>query len=52
MSEMIFNKEDYKALKKLYDKSTDEILIFKGKEILRGYAKYMLEYLALMFDKK
>lgn len=45
-----FDQEDYKALKKLYDTSKDSILIFKGKQILRTYAKYVLEYLATKFQ--
>jgi len=47
-----FNQEDYEALKKLYNTSDDSILIFKGKQILKTYAKYLLEYLATKFEAK
>lgn len=40
------SKEDFKELKRLYKKSKPgEVFIFKGKEVLREYAKYLIEYL-------
>lgn len=43
---MEISREDLKELKKLYKNSKPkEVFIFKGKEVLREYAGYMIEYL-------
>ena len=46
-SDMItINKEELKDLKALYEKTAPGgIFIFKGREVLKEYAKYMIEYL-------
>lgn len=46
---MIITKNDYKQLKKLYNlavKENKEFFLFKDKEILTAYAKYLIEYLS------
>lgn len=47
-------KNDYLELKRLYQKASEDDQIsfqFKEKEILTGYAKYMIEYLESRMDK-
>lgn len=44
--------KDYKELKILYKKALEEdkkIFIFKDRELLVNYAKYLIEYLNLRF---
>lgn len=42
-------REDLKELKRLYEAAPEGgVFIFKGKEVLKEFAKYMIEYL----DKK
>lgn len=44
---MIENKDDLRKFKKLYNKAVSKeevIFLFKGDEILTGYAKYVIEY--------
>jgi hypothetical protein len=44
------NRDDLKELKLLYKKSKPgQIFLFKGKEVLREYAKYMIKYLEGQF---
>jgi hypothetical protein len=39
-------REDLEELKKLYEKAKPgEVFLFKGREVLREYAKYVIEYL-------
>lgn len=46
MDTIIISKQDLKELKKLYEATPKGgIFIFKGKEVLKEYAKYMIEYL-------
>jgi len=46
-------KEDLKELKALYEKAKPgEVFKFKGKEILKEYAKYMIEYLGTHVFRK
>lgn len=46
------NKEDLEQLKQLYGKAQPgEIFLFKDKQILKEYAKYMIEYLEKQFSK-
>jgi hypothetical protein len=38
--------EDFKELKRLYAKAKPgEVFLFKGQEVLKEYAKYMIEYI-------
>ena len=38
-------EEDLKELKRLYEKAEPgEVFIFKGREVLKEFAKYMIEY--------
>jgi len=44
-------KKDVKKLRGLYEKAVEnkvEMFIFKGQEIITGYAKYMLEYIDML----
>jgi hypothetical protein len=48
--EVSITKEDLKELKRLYDETpAGEVFIFKGKEVLKEFAKYMIEYLEQKF---
>jgi hypothetical protein len=47
------NRDDLKELKRLYEKAQPgEIFIFKEKEVLKEYAKYMIEHLENQFAAK
>jgi len=39
------NALEFEELKRLYNNCKGETFMFKGKEILKSYAKYMIEYL-------
>lgn len=48
MEHLEFNKEKFIDLKKEYKKAVEnnkESFIFQNKEIVTGYAKYLIEYL-------
>ena len=50
---VMIDREDLVELKKLYEKSlTGEVFLFKGKEVLKEYAKYLIEYLDCSFYKE
>ena len=42
--------EDFKELKRLYAECVEETFIFKGEELLKSYAKYLIEYLEGKFE--
>jgi len=45
MSTITITAEDLKELKRLYDQAKPgEVFIFKGKQVLKEYAKYLIEY--------
>lgn len=45
------DREDLKELKMLYEKAQpNEVFIFKEKEVLKEYAKYMIEHLERQFS--
>jgi len=47
------SEKDLQDLKVLYNKTDPgKTFIFKGHEILREYAKYMIEYLETKWNKK
>jgi len=47
------NRDDLKKLKRLYKKAKPgEVFLFKDHEILKEYAKYMIEYLESKFKLK
>ena len=46
------SREDLKELKRLYKECKSETFMFKGREFLKGYAKYMIEYLDNRFGEK
>ena len=55
MASINFDKNKYESLKMEYQKSVDnqvDIFVFEGQEILTAYAKYLLEYLSPIFEKK
>lgn len=48
-----FTPEKFKAFKKLYEKTAaNQTFMFEGREVLKEYAKYVIEYLELKFDLK
>lgn len=50
-----FTEEQFILFKKAYDdavKLDHRIFIFDGKELLTGYAKYVVEYIEPKFKKK
>lgn len=50
-----FDQEKYRRLQERYDlavKQNEEVFTFDGNQLVTGYAKYLLEYLAIKFDKK
>ncbi len=53
MTTISFDKVKYRKLKREYEqavKEGKEIFLFEGHEVLVAYAKYMLEYLATIFE--
>lgn len=45
-------KEELKELKKKYEACEDDgVFEFKGKELFKGYAKYLIMYLEEEFEK-
>ena len=46
---MNFDKSKLKKLKKLYNDSPGDTFVFEGKEVFKGYAKYLIEYLEKNF---
>jgi hypothetical protein len=45
-------REDLKELKLLYDKTpANKTFIFKGREVLKEFAGYMIEYLEQQFGE-
>lgn len=48
------NGQNYKRLKKTYDKALEEkkeSFVFQGHELLVAYAKYLLEYLKSKYER-
>lgn len=48
------SREDFKELKKLYANAVKEELpqfMFKGRVLVTGYAKYLIEYLEPKFNQ-
>lgn len=55
MGSINFDKNKYENLKMKYQKSVDsqqDMFIFEGHQILTDYAKYLLNYLSSVFEKK
>lgn len=55
MGSINFDKNKYENLKMKYQKSVDsqqDMFIFEGHQFLTAYAKYVLEYLSPIFEKK
>jgi hypothetical protein len=53
MRTISISTDDLKELKRLYKKSNpDEVFLFKGHQILREYAKYMIDHLEKQFGKE
>lgn len=55
MKSINFTPEKLEELKKLYSNAVttgSEIFIFDGSEILTTYAKYLIEYLTEIFERK
>jgi hypothetical protein len=45
-------REDHKELKRLYEAApAGGVFTFKGKEVLKEFAKYMIEYLEKQFGE-
>jgi hypothetical protein len=45
-------REDLRELKRLYEETPEKgVFIFKGKEVLKEYAKYLIEYLEQQFEE-
>ena len=44
-----FNREKLNKLKKAYAACKDETFVFEGQHLLKGYAKYMIQYLEGIF---
>jgi phage anti-repressor protein len=54
MNQINFNREKFDELKQLYKIACDtgrEIFMFEGNELLTSYAKYLIEYLAQIFER-
>jgi len=50
---MVVDKKDLAELKRLYKKAAPgSTFMFKGQEVLKEYAKYLIEYLETRFPKK
>jgi hypothetical protein len=52
---VLATKEEYKELKRLYQKATDEkqeMFIWKEREVLTAYAKYLIQYMDSKLGKK
>jgi len=46
LAKLVINKSDLKKLKALYNKADPgEVFEFKGEQVLKEYAKYLIEYL-------
>ena len=46
MTEVVsFNKVTLKQFKKAYEKCSTDTFMFKGREYVKGYAKYLIDYL-------
>ena len=53
MDKISINEEELKELKKLYEKTPPKgVFMFKGREILKEYAGYLIQYLEQQFKKK
>lgn len=55
MKSIDFTPEKLEELKKLYSNAVatgSEVLIFDGSEVLTTYAKYLIEYLTAIFERK
>lgn len=47
------NEEEIKELKELYEKAPEgSVFKFKGKDLLKEYAKYLIEYINLQTEDK
>lgn len=55
--EVSFDRNDLKALKKLYNtaieakKTKNDIIVFRGDKYILGYAKYLIQHLENVFNK-
>jgi hypothetical protein len=52
MNTISFTPEKLKQLKRMYDECEGESFMFEGHEVLKAYAKYMIEYLENQFRRK
>ena len=45
-------RKDFEELKELYKNCKADSFMFRGREILKQYAKYMIEYLEIKFGNE